>query len=100
MQGSVEEPLKELLEVEMQKLTYAIWYKCDEQRMGYCNGCYNCNFTTIFGNVTRKMPKLKGIAFEKTAFVERYRFHESRVEAALNKMYLEGVFFLYEMNVI
>jgi putative transposase len=47
--------------------------------------------TTTSGNVSLKVPKLKGIPFE-TAIIERYRRRESSVEEALIEMYLAGVF--------
>lgn len=51
---------------------------------------YDRNLTTTSGNVTLKVPKLKGIPFE-TAIIERYRRRESSVEEALIEMYLAGV---------
>lgn len=56
----------------------------------YCSGRYSPNFTTTFGDVTLKVPKLKGISFE-TATIERCRWRESSVEEAFIKMYLAGV---------
>ena len=44
------------------------------------------NLQTTSGNVTLKVPKLKGIPFE-TAIIERYRRRESSVEEALIEMY-------------
>ena len=55
-----------------------------------CSGHYNRNLTTTSGDVTLKVPKLKGISFE-TAIIERYRRRESSVEEALIEMYLAGV---------
>ena len=82
MRGSVEETLNELLEAEAEKLTQAARYERNEQRQGYRSGHYNRNLTTTSGDVTLKMPKLKGISFE-TAIIERYRRRESSVEEAL-----------------
>ena len=48
------------------------------------------NFSTTSGNVTLKVPKLKGIQFE-TAITERYKRRECSVEEALIEMYLAGV---------
>ena len=56
----------------------------------YRSGHYNRNLTTTSGDVTLKVPKLKGISFE-TAIIERYRRRESSVEEALIEMYLAGV---------
>jgi transposase-like protein len=45
---------------------------------------------TTSGEVTLRVPKLKGITFE-TALIERYRRGESSVEEALMEMYRAGV---------
>ena len=82
VRGSVEETLNELLEAEAQKLTQAARYERNEQRQGYRSGHYSRNLTTTSGDVTLKVPKLKGISFE-TAIIERYRRRESSVEEAL-----------------
>ena len=87
VRGSVEETLNELLEAETEKLTQAARYERNEQRQGYRSGHYNRNLTTTSGDVTLKVPKLKGISFE-TAIIERYRRRESSVEEALIEMYL------------
>ena len=90
VQGSVEETLNELLEAEAQKLPQTARYERNEQRQGYRSGHYSRNLTTTSGDVTLKVPKLKGISFE-TAIIERYRRRESSVEEALIEMYLAGV---------
>lgn len=89
VRGSVEETLNELLEAEAEKLTQAARYERNEQRQGYRSGHYNQNIATTSGDVTLKVPKLKGISFE-TAIIERYRRRESSVEEALIEMYLAG----------
>ena len=71
VRGSVEETLNELLEAEAEKLTQAARYERNEQRQGYRSGHYSRNLTTTTGDVTLKVPKLKGISFE-TAIIERY----------------------------
>ena len=76
VRGSVEETLNELLEAEAEKLTQAARYERNEQRQGYRSGHYSRNLTTTSGDVTLKVPKLKGISFE-TAIIERYRRRES-----------------------
>ena len=68
VRGSVEETLNELSEPEAEKLTQAMWYKCSEQRQGYRSGHYSRNLTTTLGDVTLKVPKLKGVTFETGAF--------------------------------
>lgn len=90
VRGSVEETLNGLLEVEAEKLTQAARYERNEVRQGYRSGHYNRNLTTTSGDVTLKVPRLKGISFE-TAIIERYRRRESSVEEALIEMYLAGV---------
>ena len=90
VRGSVEETLNDLLEKEAQELTQAAKYERTETRQGYRSGHYNRNLTTTSGEVTLKMPRLKGIPFE-TAIIERYRRRESSVEEALIEMYLAGV---------
>ena len=87
---SVEETLNGLLEQEAQQLTNAARYERSEKRQGYRSGHYSRNLTTTSGDVTLKVPKLKGVSFE-TAIIERYRRRESSVEEALIEMYLAGV---------
>lgn len=53
-------------------------------------GHYTWNLHTSSGNVTLKVPKLKGRPFE-TAIIERYRRRKSSVEEDLIEMYLAGV---------
>jgi putative transposase len=87
---SIEETLNGLLDQEAQALTHAAKYERTEQRQGYRSGHYDRNLLTTSGEVTLKVPKLKGVAFE-TAIIERYRRRESSVEEALIEMYLAGV---------
>ena len=68
------EALNELLEAE--KLIQAARYERNKQRQGY-SGHYSRNLTAPFGDVTLKVPKLKGISFE-SAIIERYRRRESK----------------------
>ena len=72
------------------KLTQAAQYERNEQRQGNRSGHYSRNLTTTSGDVTLKVPKLKGLSFE-TAIIERYRRRKSSVEEALIEMYLAGV---------
>ena len=90
VRSSVEETLNSLLDKEAEDLTNAQKYERTESRKGYRSGHYSRNLTTTSGEVTLKMPKLKGIPFE-TAIIERYRRRESSVEEALIEMYLAGV---------
>ena len=77
------------LEAKTEKLTQAARYERNEQRQGYHSGHYSRNLTTTSGDITLKVPKLKGISFE-TAIIERYRRRKSSVEEALIEMYLAG----------
>ena len=90
VRSSVEETLNNLLEQEASGLTQAAKYERTESRQGYRSGHYDRNLMTTSGEVTLKVPKLKGIPFE-TAIIERYRRRESSVEEALIEMYLAGV---------
>jgi len=90
VRDSVEETLNGLLEQEAKQLVNAAKYERTGERQGYRSGHYDRNLTTTSGDVTLKMPKLKGITFE-TAIIERYRRRESSVEEALIEMYLAGV---------
>ena len=90
VRNSVEETLNGLLEQEAEQLTNAARYERSEERQGYRSGHYNRNLSTTSGDVTLRVPKLKGVSFE-TAIIERYRRRESSVEEALIEMYLAGV---------
>jgi transposase-like protein len=61
-----------------------------EQRQAYRGGPYRRNPAATSGEVTLKVPKLKGVSFE-TAITRRYRRRESGAEEALIEMYLAGV---------
>ena len=71
-------------------MTQAARYERNEQRQGYRYGHYSRNLTTTSGDITLKVPKLKGISFE-TAIIEWYRRRESSVEEDLIDMYLAGL---------
>lgn len=90
VRNSVEETLNDLLNKEAEQLTNAARYERSKERQGYRSGHYSRNLTTTSGDVTLKVPKLKGVSFE-TAIIERYRRRESSVEEALIEMYLAGV---------
>ncbi len=90
VRSSVEETLNSLLDKEADELLNAEKYERNSARQGYRSGHYQRNLTTTSGDVTLKVPKLKGIPFE-TAIIERYRRRECSVEEALIEMYLAGV---------
>lgn len=90
VKNSIEETLNSLLNQEADELLNASKYERTQERQGYRSGHYTRNLTTTSGDITLKVPKLKGIAFE-TAIIERYRRRECSVEEALIEMYLAGV---------
>ena len=68
---SDEETLNALLDHKAKQLVNAEKYERSGERKGYRSGHYNRNFQTTSGNVTLKVPKLKGVQSE-TAIIERY----------------------------
>ena len=90
VKSSVEETLNAMLDAEADKLVQAERYARDENRKGYRAGHYNRSFSTTAGDVSLRMPKLKGIAFE-TAIIERYKRRETSVEEALIETNLAGI---------
>ncbi len=79
VQDSVAKTLNKLLEVEAEKQTQTVRYVFNEQRQGYRSGYYSRKLTTTSGDVSLKLPKLKGISFE-LAIIKQYRRQESSVE--------------------
>ena len=90
VRSSVEETLNALLDHEADELVNSDKYERSGDRKGCRSGHYERNFSTTSGDVTLKVPKLKGIQFE-TAIIERYKRRECSVEEALIEMYLAGV---------
>ena len=90
VRSSVEEALNALLDHEADKLVNAEKYERSGDRKGYRSGHYERNSSTTSGDVTLRVPKLKGIQFQ-TAIIERYKRRECSVEEALIEMYLAGV---------
>lgn len=87
---TVEDTLNALLEEEADDLIGADRYERTANREAYRAGHYERGLTTTSGQVTLKMPKLKGMRFA-TAIIERYRRRETSVEEAMIEMYLAGV---------
>ena len=87
---TVEDTLNGLLEAEADDLVGAGRYERTADREAYRAGYYDRGLTTSSGEVTIRMPKLKGVRFT-TAIIERYRRRESSVEEAMMEMYLAGV---------
>jgi putative transposase len=90
VRSTVEETLNALLDAEADQLCGARKYERAEGRKDTRAGSYERQLQTKAGEVSLKMPKLRGLPFE-TAIIERYRRRESSVEEALVEMYLAGV---------
>ena len=87
---TVEDTLNGLLEAEADDLVGAERYERTAEREAYRAGHYDRGLTTSSGEVTIRMPKLKGARFT-TAIIERHRRRESSVEEAMIEMHLAGV---------
>ena len=79
-----------MLDEEADQLVGAGPCERTDERAAYRVGHYERGFTTTSGQVTLKMPKLKGMRFA-TAVIERYKRRETSVEEAIIEMYLAGV---------
>ena len=86
---TVEDTLNALLSEEADDPIGAERYERTADREAYRAGRYDRNLTTASGNVTLRMPKLKGMRFA-TAIIERYKRRETSVEEAMIEMYLAG----------
>lgn len=84
---TVEDTLNALLEEEADDLIGADRYERTAGREAYRAGHYERGLTTTSGQVTLRMPKLKGMRFA-TAIIERYKRREASVEEAMIEMYL------------
>ena len=87
---TIEETINAMLDEEADQLVGAGPYERTDERAAYRAGHYERGFTTTSGQVTLKMPKLKGMRFA-TAVIERYKRRETSVEEAIMEMYLAGV---------
>ena len=87
---TVEEMLNGLLEEEAGDLVGAERHERTADREAYRAGHYERRLATTSGEVTIRMPKLKGMRFT-TAIIERYRRRETSVEEAMIEMCLAGV---------
>lgn len=87
---TVEDTLNALLEEEADDLVGAERYERTANREAYRSGHYKRGLTTTSGQVTLKVPKLRGMHFT-TAIIDRYRRRETSVEEAMIEMYLAGV---------
>ena len=87
---TVEDTLNGLLEEEAGDLVGAERYERTADREAYRAGHYERKLATTSGEVTIRMPKLKGMRFT-TAIIEHYRRRETSVEEPMIEMYLAGV---------
>ena len=82
---TIEETINATLDEEADQLVGAGPYERTDERAAYRAGHYERGFITTSGQVTLKMPKLKGMRFA-TAVVERYKRREASVEEAIIEM--------------
>ncbi|MCF2620675.1 IS256 family transposase [Collinsella tanakaei] len=87
---TVEDTLNGLLGEEAGDLVGAERHERTADREAYRAGHYERKLATTSGEVTIRMPKLKGMRFT-TAIIERYRRRETSVEEAMIEMCLAGV---------
>ena len=87
---TVEDTLNGPLEAEADDLVGAERHGRTAEREAYRAGHYGRGLTTSSGEVTVRMPKLKGARLA-TAAIERHRRRESSVEEAMIEMHLAGV---------
>ena len=87
---TVEDTPSGPLEEEAGDLVGAERYERTAEREAYRAGHYERKLATTSGEVTIRMPKLKGMRFA-TAIIERYRRREASVEEAMIETCLAGV---------
>ncbi|WP_419005648.1 transposase [Collinsella stercoris] len=87
---TVEDTLSCLLEAETDELVGAERHGRTAEREAYRAGHHDRGPATSSGEVTIRMPKLKGARLA-TAAIERHRGREAGVEEAMIEMYLAGV---------
>ena len=87
---TIEETINAMLDEDADQLVGAGPYERTDERAAYRAGHYERGFTTTSGQVTLKMPKLKGMRFATTV-IERYKRRETSVEEAIIETYLAGV---------
>lgn len=80
---TIEEAINAMLDEEADQLVGAGSYEHAAYRAGHCER----GFTTTSGQLTLKMPKLKGMRFA-AAVIERCKRRETSVEEAIIEMYL------------
>ena len=85
---AVKDELRELVRKTIEETINAMLDEEADQLVGARP--YERGFTTTSGQLTLKMPKIKGMRFA-TAVIERYKRRETSVKEAIIKMYLAGV---------
>ncbi len=90
VRSTVEEMLNGLLDEEADDLVGAERHGRTAEREAYRAGHYERKLTTTSGEVTIRMPKLKGMRLA-AAVIERYRRRETSVKEAMTGMHLAGV---------
>lgn len=97
VRDTVEKTLNDFLEAEAADLCGAGRHERSGDRKGYRSGSYERTFLTKAGEVTLKMPKVRGVGnkYEPMKFesqiIQRYRRRECGIEEALVEMYYAGV---------
>ena len=84
---TIEETINAMLDEEADQPVGAAPRERTDERAAYRADHYERGFTTTSGQVTLKMPKLKGMRFA-TAAIERHKRRETSVEEAIIEMYL------------
>jgi transposase-like protein len=86
----VEELLNAMLNAEADELTKAKRYERTDSRRTYRAGHYERGLVVKVGNMTIRVPKLKG-AFFDSQIIDRYQRRKESVDEALIEMYLKGM---------
>ena len=88
---TIEETINAMLDEEADRLVgTGPYYERTDGRAAYRAGHYERGFTTTSGQVTLKMPELKGMRFATTV-IERCKRRETSVKEAIIEMRLAGV---------
>ena len=87
-EGAVKSELRELVKKTLEETINAVIDEKADQLVGA--GHYERGSTTTSGQITLRMPKLKGAKFA-TAVTERYKRRETSVEEVIIEMHLAGV---------
>lgn len=86
---TIGETVDAMLDEEADRLVGAGPYERADERAAYRAGHYGRGFATTSGQVTLRMPKLRGMRFA-TAVIERCKRRETGVEEAIIEMHSAG----------